>query len=37
MINAQVKNRRSAPAWAAIGAPLLVIPFLVALLALLAS
>lgn len=34
MINAHMKNRESAPVWAILGAPLLGIPLLIALLAL---
>ena len=34
MINARVRTRESAPAWAVLGAPLIGVPLLVALLAL---
>lgn len=34
MINAHMKNRESAPVWAILGAPLVGIPLLIALLAL---
>ncbi|MDH3270751.1 MAG: hypothetical protein OEN56_05430 [Gemmatimonadota bacterium] len=34
MINVRMDSRRSAPAWAAVGAPLVGVPILVALLAL---
>lgn len=34
MINAHMKNRQSAPVWAILGAPLVGIPLIVALLAL---